>query len=264
MKELTFYKYHGTGNDFILIDNRTEFFPRNDTALVASLCNRHFGIGADGLMLLQNKAGYDFEMVYYNSDGKEATMCGNGGRCICAFAQKLGIIRNRTRFIANDGEHEAEISIINSKLSTVKLKMNNVGEIKPIAEGFYANTGSPHYVLFGIPDDVEKKGKYYRHHSLFAPEGVNVNFCKVENDRLFVRTYERGVEAETLSCGTGAVASALTSVFFNKIADTGKVQLSMPGGELSVYYNKAHNSFTDIYLEGPACFVFQGIMEINL
>jgi diaminopimelate epimerase len=252
-----FYKYQGTGNDFILIDNREMKFNRMDNALVAKLCDRRFGIGADGLMLLQNKTGFDFEMVYYNSDGNESSMCGNGGRCISEFARKLGLVKDKANFIAIDGPHESLI-----KPGFITLKMKDVKEVE-LNTGFaFLNTGSPHYVAF--VNDVEhynvfEEGKKIRNNQRFKAEGTNVNFIEKQYNDLFVRTFERGVEGETYSCGTGVTAAALVASLKDVATAQDYCDIKTLGGNLKVKFNKhSDNSFTDVWLEGPAIFVFEG------
>jgi diaminopimelate epimerase len=256
-KITTFYKYEGTGNDFIMIDNRNHQLKDISTDWVAKLCNRHFGIGADGLILLQNKQGYDFEMVYYNSDGNQSSMCGNGGRCIVEFARMLGIVKKSANFIAIDGEHKAIVNVgYNS------LQMQNVNEIELQTDYSFLNTGSPHYVLW-VNDinnyPVYEEGKKIRNNKRFKAEGTNVNFIEQQGDYLFVRTYERGVENETFSCGTGVTAAALIAALKNNGAFLNYCNIKTLGGNLKVSYKKqTDNFFTDIWLEGPATFVFKG------
>jgi len=256
---IKFQKYQGAGNDFIIIDNR-QFQLSLSIETVARLCNRRFGIGADGLMLLEDCPGYDFRMRYFNADGHEASMCGNGGRCITAFAHELGLFRQSTRFIAVDGEHEATMSGPHS----VKLKMCDVRGISPRQEGYFLNTGSPHYVkLVEAPFqmNVFEEGKKIRYSSGFMPEGTNVDFIHPTAERIETATYERGVEDETLACGTGCVASALTvALIRNDPQNT--YALITKGGLLQVSF-KQHpdHSFTDIWLQGPATFVFSGEYE---
>lgn len=259
--EISFDKYQGTGNDFIIIDNRVGIADDLTNKQVKHLCDRRFGIGADGLMLLQNKEGYDFEMIYYNADGKLGSMCGNGGRCMVMFAGKTGIHKTLYRFLAADGEHEAEIELDH----TVRLKMQDVNSAECFPTHAILNTGSPHYVKYSTDVrnmDVYKKGYEIRHSEPFEKEGINVNFVENTGDySIFVRTYERGVEDETLSCGTGLTASALMSAHNTRGYNNIKVQT--PGGYLTVEFNKTgDNSFTDIRLCGPAEFVFSG--KINL
>lgn len=258
----TFYKYEGTGNDFILFDDRENTFDVTNTKLIAHLCDRRFGIGADGLMLLRNLKGYDFEMVYFNSDGKPSSMCGNGGRCISRFALDIGAVKkNEVSFMAIDGAHTAIIGP-----ETVKLKMNDVHEIEKGPGFFYLNTGSPHYVTFdgGNPElDVVSEGKKIRNSDRFAKEGTNVNFAFLNNVGIFVRTYERGVEDETLSCGTGVTASALAAAVLEVSSTPEKCLVSTRGGKLTVHFKRDGNHFTNVWLEGPATFVFKGEIEIK-
>ncbi|MBN2682025.1 MAG: diaminopimelate epimerase [Bacteroidales bacterium] len=256
---IDFYKYHGTANDFVIIDNRSNWFDNSKPEIIKKLCDRRIGIGADGLMLLQNNPDFDFEMKYFNSDGLEGSMCGNGGRCITAFAKKLNIISETTEFLAVDGVHLAEI-----KGEMVKLKMNDVSEIKPILNGYFLNTGSPHYVEFIENIEIEdffEKGKALRFSKEFAPSGTNVNFLTFQKGMFKMRTYERGVENETLSCGTGTVASALVAAFKDSKIQS-PLLLSAPGGNLKVYFKRNSSVFFDVWLEGPASFVFQGSIII--
>jgi diaminopimelate epimerase len=256
-----FHKYHGTGNDFIIIDNRL-LKVKLTTRQIAFLCHRHFGIGADGLMLLQNKKGYDFEMIYYNSDGKESSFCGNGSRCIVAFAKELGIIkRSEARFMATDGIHTAKI-----KGAAISMKMNNVKNIETDENFFLLNTGSPHYVRFtsGVRKaEIISEARKIRFNERFKKDGVNVNFAEKNGKGVFVRTYERGVENETLSCGTGVTASALASSIKGLSTAKDQCKILTPGGELTVRFHRGKdNSFSDIWLEGPATYVFKGIVKI--
>ncbi|WP_375447955.1 diaminopimelate epimerase [uncultured Fibrella sp.] len=257
---MLFSKYQGTGNDFILIDDRNNTFPTHNQSLVAQLCHRRFGIGADGLILLQNQSDYDFRMVYFNADGAEGSMCGNGGRCIVKFAHDLGVIKNHTRFLAVDGEHLAEVDG-----EEVKLMMSNVPAWPTRSETQtdydFLNTGSPHVVKFltGLASyDVINEGRQLRHDAAFSPGGTNVNFTEVVNGNgLFVRTYERGVEDETYSCGTGVTAAALAAHRHQRLSSP--VSIRTLGGNLRVAFTAhADGSFTDIYLIGPAQRVFGG------
>lgn len=258
----TFYKYQGTGNDFVIIDNRDLKFDRRNNGLVAKLCDRRFGIGADGLMLLQNKPGFDFEMVYYNSDGNESSMCGNGGRCIVEFARFLGLVKDKAHFIATDGPHIAGV-----KPQFISLKMNDVKSVELNADFSFLNTGSPHYVAF--VNDVEnynvfEEGKKIRNSTRFKAEGTNVNFVEKQYNDLFVRTFERGVEAETYSCGTGVTAAALVAAIKKVSTTENHCSIKTLGGNLNVKFKKhADNSFSDIWLEGPAAFVFKGEIEVE-
>lgn len=258
---IQFNKYQGTGNDFVLLDNRSDKYSGITKKDVAFLCNRHFGIGADGLMLLNNKDGYDFEMKYFNADGAEGSMCGNGARCIVQFAYNSGIRKNTYRFRAYDGEHEAEIDIN----GLVRLKMNDVNALEIHNNHFIVDTGSPHFIKYSgdvLNLDVKNAGHTIRYSKEFADKGINVNFIEsLDDDKIYVRTYERGVEDETLSCGTGVTASALVAAH----NDNGfnHVKVKTQGGNLSVEFDKKdENHFENIWLIGPATFVFKG--EINL
>lgn len=257
----TFYKYEGTGNDFILFDDRDNTFDHTDPKLIAHLCDRRFGIGADGLMLLRLKQGYDFEMVYFNSDGNPSSMCGNGGRCISRFALDIGAVKkHEVNFLAIDGAHTAIIGP-----ETVKLKMNDVSGIETGSDFFYLSTGSPHYVKFmnDVPTmNVVSEGRKIRNSERFAKEGTNVNFAWLNNVGIFVRTYERGVEDETLSCGTGVTASALAAALLEVASTPEKCLVSTRGGNLSVHFKRDGNNFSNIWLEGPATFVFKGEITV--
>ena len=259
--KIEFFKYQGTGNDFILLDNRQSIYDEITTEQVKEMCDRHFGIGADGLMLLNNKEGYDFEMIYFNADGKAGTMCGNGGRCIVKFAALLGIKKSKYFFLATDGVHEAEIDLDKE----VRLKMKDVNNVRFTLNNFLLNTGSPHYIKY-VKDveeiDVVAEGRKIRNSKEFAENGVNVNFVQVKaDDEIFVRTYERGVEDETLSCGTGVTASALIAAHNEK--GFNRVEVKTIGGSLCVEFEKiSETEFTNVWLCGPAELVFTG--EINL
>ncbi|MCX6291898.1 MAG: diaminopimelate epimerase [Bacteroidetes bacterium] len=260
---MTFWKYHGTGNDFILIDDRDDHVHLSQ-ALIQQLCERRFGIGADGLIILRNFDGYDFKMTYYNADGNEGSMCGNGGRCITAFAKAIGKIVNEAFFSASDGDHR---SIITAESPiTVKLKMNDVQEVEVHEDFIFLDTGSPHYVKF-VEDvtsvDVVSEGREIRNSSRFKKTGTNVNFVQTSGSELIVRTYERGVEDETLSCGTGVTASAIAAVVNGKLkADAGTVDILTIGGKLKVYFEKEDGGFKNIWLEGGAALVYKGEVHI--
>lgn len=257
--EITFYKYQGAGNDFILIDNR-EGLVHLTTTQVAQLCDRHFGIGADGLMCLQTAPGADFEMVYFNSDGNESTMCGNGGRCIAAFAHHLKVAGTTMRFKAIDGMHDATIQ----EDGHVALHMKDVTAIE-FADAFQVlDTGSPHYVSW-VDDtalvDVFAEGRRIRNTDRFQPKGINVNFVSRDDKGIVIRTYERGVEDETLACGTGVTAAAIVAVG----QDTGHFDIAVKavGGNLSVSFDKQDsNTATNVVLTGGAQFVFKGNVEV--
>ena len=258
---LNFFKYHGTGNDFIILDNRNNIYDELTNQQVAKVCHRRFGIGADGLMMLNMKAGYDFEMIYYNADGNPSSMCGNGGRCLVKFASDMGIHKYTYHFIAVDGDHEAEIDNHNR----IRLKMKDVNSVEERSSYTVLNTGSPHYIKF--TDDVANTnvvatGRAIRNSEKFAKEGINVNFVEsTGEDSIFVRTYERGVEDETMSCGTGVTAAALVSAHNER--GFNRVEIKTPGGHLSVEFNKiSDKEFNDIWLCGPATFVYKGEIDI--
>ena len=259
--KIAFYKYQGTGNDFVILDNRTGIFNEITSAQVQLLCERKFGVGADDLMLLNSKPGYDFEMVYFNSDGSQSTMCGNGGRCMVRFAYHLGIHKYTYRFLAIDGDHEAEID--NS--DQIRLKMNDVVEVDEHSSYAVLNTGSPHFVKFAsdiMNIDVVETGRDIRNSKEYIKDGINVNFVEsIGEDMIYVRTYERGVEDETLSCGTGVTAAALVSS--HNPRGFNRVEVKTPGGNLSVEYNKIdEHTYENIWLCGPAELVFSGEIEI--
>lgn len=251
-----FYKYQGTGNDFIMVDNRNIIFPKNNAELIKRLCDRRFGIGADGLILLENAKNADFKMIYFNADGNEGSMCGNGGRCIVAFAKKLQIIDNEANFEAIDGLHHARINNL-----TVSLKMTDVNNIE-IQENFtFLNTGSPHHIEFCNNIDslnVFKKGSEIRYSEHYKNTGTNVNFVEqINNNSYKVRTYERGVENETLACGTGVTAAAIAAFEHKKTTDK-HLFIDVLGGKLEVVFEKTEQGYKNIYLIGPAEFVFEG------
>jgi diaminopimelate epimerase len=252
----TFYKYQGTGNDFVMIDNRQQIFDKNDTKRVAFLCDRRFGIGADGLILLENHPEYDFKMVYYNADGNESSMCGNGGRCLVAFAKQLGVITNQAVFEAIDGLHHAKIDG-----NMVQLQMLDVDTIEKHEKHVFLNTGSPHHVQFESEIEnfnIKIKGAKIRYGAPYNEAGSNVNFVKKLSDEAFrVRTYERGVEDETLSCGTGVTAVAIAMHYLGE-TNKKQVTLQVEGGELKVCFDVQNNTYNNVWLIGPATFVFKG------
>jgi diaminopimelate epimerase len=256
---ISFNKYQGAGNDFIIIDNREGIFDPGDSELVSRLCDRRFGIGADGLILISKSPQYDFEMKYFNSDGMEGTMCGNGGRCASKFAIESGIAGNDLIFKTIDGVHKASF-----QNEIIRLQMNDVKETSVINCNYFLNTGSPHYVIFRNNVEsinVNEEGKKIRWAKEFAPGGTNVNFVEKEDNGIFVRTFERGVEEETLSCGTGVTASAIASVLAGQF-DTDTINIRTRGGNLSVSFRLAGQKITDIWLSGPATFVFKGSIDI--
>jgi diaminopimelate epimerase len=254
--KIDFLKYQGAGNDFVMIDNRNLFFPKEDKGLIHQLCDRKFGIGADGLILLENHEKFDFKMVYFNADGSESTMCGNGGRCIVALAKELQIIESKACFSAIDGIHEAEIL----ENGWVKLGMIDVHQIETLSPNeFFLNTGSPHYVkvVDEMPVSIVEEARKVRYNERFSKEGVNVNFILIEGEKVHIRTYERGVEDETLACGTGSVAAAMVaSIFENKQ----KFDIQTLGGELAVAFK---SNYTHVFLEGPALKVFDGQIDVD-
>ncbi|MES2544443.1 MAG: diaminopimelate epimerase [Bacteroidota bacterium] len=272
--DITFYKYQGTGNDFVMIDNRQGFFPKNNIELIAHLCDRRFGIGGDGLILLENDVipstviakneaiaiATDFRMVYYNSDGNPSSMCGNGGRCLVAFAKKLEVIKNEATFMATDGLHYATID----ENGIVSLQMIDVDAIKITPEFSFLDTGSPHHVQL-VEDvknvDVKTRGAFIRYSDMYGNAGSNVNFVtQKEADRFAVRTYERGVEDETLSCGTGVTAVAIAMRKTGK-TNSDSIQLDVEGGKLTVSFTYKEDKFTNVFLKGPAEFVFEGTIK---
>ncbi len=257
---IDFYKYQGTGNDFVMIDNRQDTFVKN-TKQIAKLCDRRFGIGADGLILLENDKDNhtDFRMIYYNSDGNLGSMCGNGGRCIVAFAKNLGIIKDQTTFMATDGKHFASI-----EGELIALRMKDVDKITSGDNYTFLNTGSPHHIIL-VEDlksiDVRKEGSKIRYSKLYAKEGSNINFVEQLAENSFaIRTYERGVEDETLSCGTGATAVAIAMHHLDKVS-ANEVSIKVLGGDLKVSFDK-NEKYSNINLIGTADFVFKG--SINL
>ncbi len=258
MKKIPFHKYEGTGNDFVLLDQRhKKYLTRNDTALIERICDRRFGIGADGLILLQTTTDYDFEMVYFNSDGRESTMCGNGGRCIAAFAHSLNLVEEHCQFLAIDGPHEANV-----RGDWVELKMSDVANVEVSDGSFVLDTGSPHYVVFveDLSDiNIVESGQVIRYSDRFRKEGINVNFVEKTADGIEVATYERGVEGETLSCGTGVTAAALAWRLANPELAANEVAISTKGGVLKVRFEKNEGKgFKNIWLCGPARMVFEG------
>lgn len=260
-----FFKYQATGNDFVLIDNLTGQYAFSQDQ-IKTICDRKFGIGADGLMLIEKHPTLHFNLQYYNSDGSQS-LCGNGSRAAVNMAASLGLVNGHAKFNAFDGLHDAELL----EGGIVRLKMNNVGDVQRIGEDFIINTGSPHYIRF--VQDVERfpvfdTGKEIRYSNRFVDTGINVNFVEIQPENtLFVRTYERGVENETLSCGTGVTAAAIAASFHELKSP---VTIKTLGGHLKVEF-KARQSglhirqagtFEDIYLVGPAKLVFEGDLEL--
>ena len=261
---MQFHKYQGTGNDFVMIDDRARAFDETDFARIAQLCHRRFGIGADGLILLRNKPDFDFEMVYFNADGHPSSMCGNGGRCTVAFAKFLGLINEETHFLAVDGPHDARVEADGA----VRLRMIDVAAPQPAGAGeeaVFLHTGSPHHVQFlpaGLAElNVFAEGRALRYGKPYGAAGANINFVEIPTDPAQpwpVRTYERGVEDETLSCGTGVTAVALAA---SARGAASPVRLRTPGGELEVSFEALPTGgFVNVWLSGPATRVFEGII----
>jgi diaminopimelate epimerase len=260
---IQFFKYHGAGNDFILIDARIKE-PDLNQAQIKALCDRNFGIGADGLMYLLQAKDFDFEMKYFNSDGHEGSMCGNGGRCIVSFAYDCGIKKSHYHFLAIDGTHSADILELGEIEKQIRLQMQDVLAVEKIDKHFVLNTGSPHHLSFCKSLDkknVFAAGKSIRYSEKFKADGINVNFIEQNKNQLFVRTYERGVENETLACGTGVTAAAIGAYIKGRKKFT-SYQIKTLGGNLRVSFKAVNSSFTEVYLEGPAKFVFQGTIQI--
>lgn len=263
MKQLNFFKYQGTGNDFVMIDNRSDEFPKNNTELIRFLCDRRFGIGGDGLILLENDHATDFKMVYFNADGNESTMCGNGGRCIVAFAKDLGVIEKQAVFNAVDGLHTAYFK----ENGNVALQMIDISKntIKIFQNDTFLFTGSPHHVM--VVNDVENfdvynKGKEIRYSDAYLPSGTNVNFVEQQTaDTFKIRTYERGVENETLSCGTGATAVAIAMYTISKTVAKA-INIEVQGGSLQITFNENADTFFNVMLTGSAKCVFKGEISV--
>ena len=260
MTMLHFYKYQGAGNDFVVLDNRSGAIHHQEPSWVQGLCDRRFGIGADGLILLQSHADFDFEMVYYNADGAESTMCGNGGRCLVAFAQQLNMINHSGSFMAVDGVHHAVIED-----DQVKLQMKDVSDVQVVNGAYFLDTGSPHHVAIvdAVLDlNVPEVGASIRY-GQYGTQGANVNFVTPNEDgSFFVRTYERGVEDETLSCGTGVTAVAIAMHYAQKTEHTA-IDVQTPGGSLQVSFESSAQGYEKIFLTGGAVHVFDGSIVIN-
>jgi diaminopimelate epimerase len=260
--KIHFYKYQGAGNDFILVDDRKNIVNHQNPQLIARLCDRRFGIGGDGMMFLHNHPDFDFEMVYYNADGQPSSMCGNGGRCIVAFAKYLGIIDSETEFMAVDGAHHAKIS---PSGDWVSLQMIDVDKLSLDDDAYVLNTGSPHYVklVSGLKEkDVYHDGYAIRNNDTYREKGINVNFVEPTVTGYFVRTFERGVEDETYACGTGVTAVALAMAKHNNQTGDITTPIKVLGGDLNIRFNYNGQQFTHIFLEGPAVQVFGGEVEV--
>lgn len=257
MSKLHFYKYHGTGNDFIIFDGRTgDIHSQMTQQVIESICHRRFGIGADGIMILEDHPTADFNMVYYNADGKPSSMCGNGGRCLVAFAERMGVFQDRCTFMATDGLHEATI-----KDGWVELKMIDVDQLEHHGDDAILDTGSPHYIT-SCPNldqlDIIPAAHAIRYNDRFTKEGINVNFLQTTDSGIRIRTYERGVEGETWACGTGATAAAIAYVHQHDLNGHQEVAIKVEGGHLSVKVNRQGEGYKDVWLCGPAQFVFEG------
>lgn len=258
----SFEKYHGTGNDFIIFDIRNRAIPE-DADMISRICDRRFGIGADGVILLDESANFDFCMRYFNADGRESTMCGNGGRCVTAFAHQLGIISEKTIFEASDGRHTASIISAKGNEFEVKLQLSDVDANLWDGDRIFLDTGSPHLVkaVEGLRHmDAVAEGRAIRHEAQFAPGGTNVSFIEEVDGILNIRTFERGVEDETLSCGTGATAAALARALQKDTKSP--VKVLNRGGLLQVFFMKEEGKFTDVHLQGPVVHVFSGKIEL--
>ena len=257
---IPFTKYQGTGNDFVLIDQREHVYvDQNDIKTIQRICDRKFGIGADGLILLENHSLHDYEMIYFNADGRTSSMCGNGGRCITAFASQIGAATGENTFMAIDGIHLSK----HNKDGSVSLKMNNVNDIHSGDGYFILDTGSPHYIIFveDLDDiDIKSQGEAIRYSDEFKEKGINVNFVEIQDDKIAVATYERGVEDETLSCGTGVTAAAIAYfIFTKKKIGEHRIDISTKGGDLAVsFHAKEEMVFENIWLIGKATKVFSG------
>lgn len=257
--KILFNKYEGAGNDFIIINNTPAVINHTDNVLISRLCDRRFGIGADGLILIEECEGYDFEMVFFNSDGYPSTMCGNGGRCAAHFVMENLTGKRKLKFLVGDGAHTAS-----PEGDLIELSINDVYDIVRTPDGMVVNTGVPHLVVF--TNDVDNKdvvteGRKLRNSPVYAPAGVNVNFVQIVGERLKLRTYERGVEDETLACGTGATASAIAAALSGKIV-TEQAEVIVKGGSLHITFKIKRETITDIRLRGPATFVFSGEKEL--
>jgi len=261
MKSIQFYKYQGTGNDFVMIDDRVENFDLEDYGLIKNLCDRKFGVGADGLILMRNHTMADFEMIYYNADGYQTSLCGNGSRCAAHFAGFLGMAKDECSFQTIEG-------ILHAKLENdlIEISMPDVKSVEHVGEDYFLHTGSPHYVRFvdnAAGFDVFTNGRNIRNSEKYKNEGVNVDFVEsIGNGNIFVRTYERGVENETLSCGTGVTAAAIA---YGSLNGLNKINVKTPGGNLSVSFQPIENNgYCKVYLKGPVKRVFKGEIELDV
>lgn len=267
--KLVFVKASGAGNDFVIIDHRRNAIPDDRSALARTLCHRHLGIGADGILYIEPSSRAQFRMNYYNADGTTGAMCGNGGRCAARYAALTGLAPAKMKFEAVDHIYDAEVND-----EGVRLRVKNPSQFRPVKDlsvldrklnGYFINTGTPHFVS-PVDDlkslDVEGLGRAIRHHREFSPDGTNANFILVTPSGLEQRTYERGVEAETLACGTGSVASAIVSAMTEGLSSP--VSVKVRSGEvLRVYFDRTSAGFENVWLEGNAQMIFQGLAEVN-
>lgn len=258
--KIDFWKYQGTGNDFIMLDGRGTDYKDLSSEKIRYLCHRRFGIGADGLIILENSSDHDFIMRYYNSDGNVSTMCGNGGRCITRFAHDLGMNKDRYVFSAIDGLHESYL-----EEDRVFLRMTDVKILEDLgSDNYFVDTGSPHYIALrtSVPEgSILEEAREIRNSEKYLDEGVNVNFVALDKNLLRMRTYERGVEDETLSCGTGVTAAVIAADRAG-IIQGGEWKVSTPGGVLELRYRATDDGYNDVWLIGPAESVFRGQIEI--
>jgi diaminopimelate epimerase len=255
--KIHFYKYQAAGNDFVLIDNRSTKIALSKEQ-IAKICNRRFGVGADGVILIDNDTQANFNITYINPDGSQS-LCGNGCRTAVDLASKLGLTNGKIAFNAYDGVHKAEILADGQ----IKIQMNDVNQIEEVFDGYSLDTGSPHYVKFvsGLDSypvfDEGRKMRYDKH----FPKGTNANYIEDKgSNSIALRTYERGVEEETLACGTGATAAALAA---SKKGYSSPLTIFAKGGTLTVDFKlRPSGGFSDIYLTGPAKLVFEGDLEL--
>ncbi len=259
LMQLKFSKYHGTGNDFIMVYNHNESFTFSQSS-VKKMCDRRYGVCADGLIIIENTLEADFKMIYYNADGFEGSMCGNGARCAVSFAKDIELIQNQCKFLAYDGMHKGlilENGLVSIEMSDVSLieVQNNIWKI---------DTGSPHLICFSetvSEIDVKHEGASIRNSSNYIEDGININFVQFTKNEIFVRTYERGVEDETLSCGTGAIASAIAA-FESGLSNSDRVKVNVLGGQLEVLFSKVGSKYSNIHLIGPTKFIFKGEVDV--
>lgn len=255
---VNFSKFHGAGNDFIMINAIKNKIVLSEE-LIFKMCDRRTGIGADGLIILMHSDNHDFRMRYYNCDGKESTFCGNGGRCIAAFAHQQGIIKNEATYEAVDGIHKAKVAETSPNEYIVELTMRDILSYKLDDNSLLIDTGSPHYVkkVMNLDSmDVNAEGAKIRYDKDISTDGVNVDFLLNDNGNIRIRTYERGVENETLACGTGVTASAMAASLWYGGDD---IDIYTQIAKLNVRFDKDGNTFKNVVLTGPAAHVFDGM-----